>query len=335
MKIHNVRNCLFSIAGKIFGIRFGALFEVTIMSWLKFYSLYKEKDLNIIQEKQFDVISMADDIYTIGGLADRIRGIVSVYAFCKEHNLSYGIYFTKPFKIEEFLVPNSYDWRVCNVLRDKRQSKAIIIEEHAKIMKNEIESKKRILEYFLLNKNKEIHCYSNIDLKIDSMSFSAMFKTLFRPSSALSVELKQHTQKLGENYISISFRFVQLLGDFEDCINETLTKEEQNSLIERCINAVVQIHKKHLDDKILITSDSTKFCEKVGCLPYVYIAPGEIAHVNFSSVGSSHMKTFVDFMLISRAKKAYMARTVFMFKSGFARIAAKAGDVPFEEYIVR
>ena len=49
---------------------------------------------------------MADGLIKQGGLADRLRGIVSLYKFCKENDLVFTIYFSVPFNMQEFLRPN-------------------------------------------------------------------------------------------------------------------------------------------------------------------------------------------------------------------------------------
>ena len=45
-----------------------------------------------------------------GGLADRLRGIVSVYSYCREHNIPFYINYTSPLELTNWLVPNEYDW---------------------------------------------------------------------------------------------------------------------------------------------------------------------------------------------------------------------------------
>ena len=46
-----------------------------------------------------------------GGLSDRFRGITSIYAECKHKNLPFRIVF-EPFCLQDYLVPNKYDWRI-------------------------------------------------------------------------------------------------------------------------------------------------------------------------------------------------------------------------------
>lgn len=46
-----------------------------------------------------------------GGLSDRLRGIVSVYAECKRQGRPFRIVF-EPLHLEDYLAPNVYDWRI-------------------------------------------------------------------------------------------------------------------------------------------------------------------------------------------------------------------------------
>ena len=70
-------------------------------------------------EKQSD-ISLANDAYVFmvdgriphGGMFDRLKGLITVYAIAKSQNISFYIHFTYPFRLEKYLYPNSYDWRI-------------------------------------------------------------------------------------------------------------------------------------------------------------------------------------------------------------------------------
>lgn len=65
--------------------------------------------------KQLDnkrVICIYDGKIRNGGLADRLRGIVSVYKVCKEVNIDLKINFVHPFKLTDFLIPNKVNWDI-------------------------------------------------------------------------------------------------------------------------------------------------------------------------------------------------------------------------------
>ena len=58
------------------------------------------------------VIAMFDGRKRHGGLADRLRGIATTWLFCRERGLDFRIHFVSPFRLEEYLMPNEYDWRI-------------------------------------------------------------------------------------------------------------------------------------------------------------------------------------------------------------------------------
>lgn len=55
---------------------------------------------------------MIDGRIRHGGLCDRLCGIVSTYICCKENNIDFRLFFNYPYNIENYLIPNSYEWRI-------------------------------------------------------------------------------------------------------------------------------------------------------------------------------------------------------------------------------
>ncbi len=45
-----------------------------------------------------------------GGMCDRFKGIISLYAYCKYLGKPFRIKYTYPFRLEDYLLPASYDW---------------------------------------------------------------------------------------------------------------------------------------------------------------------------------------------------------------------------------
>ena len=58
------------------------------------------------------IISMFDGRLYHCGLADRLRGISSVYHFCKTQSRGFKLNFIHPFELTNYLIPNCYDWRI-------------------------------------------------------------------------------------------------------------------------------------------------------------------------------------------------------------------------------
>ena len=69
-------------------------------------------ETTVKQNRNKRVVCIFDGKIKNGGLADRLRGIVSVYEVCKEQNLDLSILFTNPFNLSEFLVPNKIKWEI-------------------------------------------------------------------------------------------------------------------------------------------------------------------------------------------------------------------------------
>lgn len=295
--------------------------------------LYKDKN-KITSNIDYDVIYVADKYYTFGGLADRLRGIISLFDFCITNNLRFGIYFDYPFKLNKYLIPNKIKWEVDTLNRNPKFTYPLLIDTPSTLT-NVFQYQKKQLNKIIQRKEKrQVHCYTNADLVLSPERFSYLFNLLFKPSATLKKHIEDNIRSIGCEYISISFRFVQLLGDFEDCLKQTLPVEEQNILIKKCIDAIYKIHSIENKKRILITADSQKFLNQIKNIEFVYIIPGTIGHLNYSMDENTHLKTFIDFMMISSAQKVYLARTNKMFKSGFARKAAMLSNIPFEEYII-
>lgn len=139
-----------------------------------------------------------------------------------------------------------------------------------------------------------------------------------------------------KSYITISFRFLELLGDFtDDGSRVPLLERDREQLIDRCINQIDIIRSKAPShDRVVVTSDSSTFINRVSALPDVYIIPGTIGHMTFAGSNLDiHLKTFLDYYIIANARKAYMARTGNMYRSGFASHAAMITGIPFEEIV--
>lgn len=277
------------------------------------------------------VVYMADKYVSFGGLADRLRGIISLYDWCKQNNKIFKIYFQAPFSLSHYLVPNQYDWLVYDSVY---QGKPILIDTPPHLA-DVVNFQNYMFDKYLSKGENQINCYTNADLVSNKTKFSSLFNELFKPSDDLKKLLDRYQVLLGGKYISVSFRFVQLLGDFNDCIDKTLPVDEQQKLIKKCIDALFEIYSVNHDTKMLVTADSCKFLEEVKKLDFAVVLPGEIGHSNYSHSETVHMKTFLDFLMIANANKIYLARTSKMFKSGFARKASMVNNVQFEEFIIK
>lgn len=278
-----------------------------------------------------ELICMADGKLLHGGLADRLRSFCTFFAFARQHGYRFGIYFRKPFRLEDYLVPNLYDWTVADSHLSFNSSEAAPIYLGTTSQEGERERlfQQDITERFLRRYGKmQNHIYSAYYFAEDNIAQD--FRTLFKPSPRLEEALDGELESLGKEYVSVSTRFLELLGDFHEpvpCL--TLPPAGQEALIERCLQQLCAIHERHDNIKMLVTSDSQRFVDAAARLPFVHVVKGRIAHVDTAD-SSDHMKTFLDFLLISRAKAAYQLQTPPMYGGNFSLRAAQIGDTPFE-----
>lgn len=276
------------------------------------------------------VIYISDNKWVSGGLCDKLRGMISLYVLCKELKLTFKIYCHYPFDLKDYLKPNLYDWelnheikRDCNCTAVCRMSYYHYLDSNEKK-----EQKHDLIKKIKKNKNyNEIHIYTNAHF--GNPLFHESFKELFKPSTHIQDLINQF--KINEPYISMSFRFRQLLGDFTDNSGgEILPIEEQNNYISDSLNLIKTYYQKNIDknEKILVTSDSCTFISLVQELSYVIIIPGIIKHSDRPA--ENFDKEFLDFFMISKAEKVYLCKKEKMWYSGFPYYASLVGNKPFE-----
>lgn len=279
------------------------------------------------------VIFMADGKTTHGGLADRLRGMVSLYHFSKMEGLDFRIYFVSPFNLSDYLQPNTYNWEI-----GKNEISYYSTNSQAVIVKN---NRKDNLKYVKkrLGKNvgkRQLHVYTNILIK--GFDFHSVFFELFKPSVPLQNELEFHKKQIGNRYVSVTYRFQQLLGDFKEGHYKILPEREREQLIIKCLNFIKDIREQYDETyKILVTSDSETFLQEAKAkFGFVYTIPGKVFHIDYTNEngGLVYMKSFVDLFMLSRAECLYNYATGDMYKeSGFPALAALIGNKPFKRVI--
>ena len=295
---------------------------------------YYSEDSKTIELKSTEIVFMVDGRFIHGGLTDRLRGITSLYHYCKERGIQYYLNYSYPFELAQFLEPNKYNWLINKscITYNSNQAIPIVIND----WQFDVRLHKSYLDKIISkNKGKQIHIYSNTPYFKNS--FKQDFKELFRPSSIVQHRVNETIQMIGEPYIAMVFRFQQLLGDFKETGYKTLPEKEQNLLIQHCINKVNELrNNRHCDKLVLVTSDSSTFlqtiCQK---LDFVRIIPGKVVHMDHTSDASNevYMKSFVDLFVLSKAEKIYLLQTGNMYHSGFAKYASMVEETSYEEII--
>jgi hypothetical protein len=188
---------------------------------------YLSKHYNTLNELPMQnnkmLIYMLDGRAYSGGISDIIKGILSMYKFSKEIGFKFRINFCYPYRLEEYLEPNLYDWKIPEneISYNSSFSTPLWIYSahvsYGKSIEFEIAFQKRILQKFI-RKNvskQQFHIYTNSQWAQGS-EYSVLFNELFKPAITLQNVLNYHKKILGAEYKSMTFRFQQLLGDFVD-----------------------------------------------------------------------------------------------------------------------
>lgn len=277
------------------------------------------------------VVCMADGRRLHGGLADRLRSYVTYYAYCKAHGLRFAINFTSPFKLEEYLWPNEYDWRLKpdELSYNSGESRPLFFMTSGPLTDFEKREQRKLADRYLLDKKyKQYHLYSNYSF--DDNDFARNFRELFRPVDRVQTIIDDCKKILGPGYISVSTRFMELLGDFKEPKQKHhLNEPERQHLIKKCKEEIGKLHARYPDVRMLVTSDSYRFIEACRDLPYVYIPEGKIEHVDVKGGEADHTKTFVDFFLISGADRVFQIKCGDMYGGNFSLRAAAVGGKPY------
>lgn len=279
------------------------------------------------------VVVLYDNKRRAFGFADRLRSIISIYMTCERLGIEFKIAFTHPFNLSRYLMPNLVDWEInanelCTNTKytdicclEMRTGSDYEIEQHEKWFKKEF--KKDYCEF-------HVRTNAAYSFKHD---FSGMFSKLFKPSPLLTSLISGHLNILGEGYISVSFRFLDLLGDFNepDRNGPLLNEIERKELIQSNIEQIKKLHNRFPDKIILVNSDSITFLETAKELDYTYIVQGNIEHIDNTdnTVDGAHDKTLTDFFMIAHASEIYLYITGAMYNSNFPYAASKLYKKPF------
>lgn len=324
---------------------------------LEIRHLFKEKILAIkIASKSKELyrpetvkplhIAMIDGQSFHGGMCDRFKGIITLYAYCKYNNIPFRIRYTYPFKLEDYLIPATYDWTLKkNEYTDNPWYIRILY------MRGEHFAKRLIK----LKAKKQIHCYGNRDcLEQINKAFAyksgnnkgfdwgELYRELFKPGPVLEERLKSLKKDIGSEYYAAVFRFQNLLGDFKEyhfkSIDDTGKAEK---LIESCIESLKELKIKHNNKPLLVTSDSITFLKRVSLIEGIHIIPGTLIHIDGQKDNipenpyEIYLKSFLDFYMLSDAQAIYRIGTSYMYPSEFPVYAAKINNIPFRSITIK
>ncbi|MBR4566761.1 MAG: glycosyltransferase family 2 protein [Prevotella sp.] len=264
-----------------------------------------------------------------GGLVDRLRGAVSVFQQCLRTGRDFRLFFDYPFPLTDYLVPAEYDWQIDrnDIIWNTEKAHVVICDTQTTSQIERRQHRKLFYKEFTANSDKQIHCYTNSPISfIDG--FADSFRKLFRPSDRLSQHLKEISDDIAAPYITVSARFCNLLGDFnEEVYNEPLPAAEQQQLLYSSIEQLVALKQQHADKRIVVCSDSTTFLERSREAIGAYIIDGTVSHIGNDTIRSYeyYEKTFLDFFTIARADAVFLLKGPGMYRSNFPQAAALLG----------
>lgn len=188
----NIKEKIWQIHVRIMKNRFIGIYLRTLIKRilsLKYYNSGKSLPKNYPKT----VIYMADDREICGGLSSRLRSIVSVYKLCKELDIPYKINFTSPFNLNEYLLPNSYDWYISSdeICYNHKYAKPCFISS---TYCHNYNSQIFWTKYFLRERYKQIHIYT--DIFIVEKEYGPLFHELFKLSDELETLIDYNLKPL-------------------------------------------------------------------------------------------------------------------------------------------
>lgn len=279
------------------------------------------------------VICLFEGKFLQGGLADRLRGIISTYMICKELHVEFKLLFVHPFNLNDYFIPNTINWLIDSksIKRDYTTTDVLYLDC---LDGSDYESNKQYqwLKKKILHGKNEIIVYTNSKISY-SYNFHDLFNELFKPSEKLQKSINSIRTALGESYISVSCRFLNLMGDFNETFqSEILSEEEKLQYLKYVQSEIERIHNKNPNQKILLNSDSVTFLDYMKCHDWIFIIPGKITHIDNDASEDyyTYEKTFLDYMSIAGASHIYLIKYGKMMNSGYPLSASKVGNVPFD-----
>ena len=295
------------------------------------YTYYRQpRARRFVQTPRY--IFMVDGRVGHGGMFDRLKGLISVYAVAKSQQKDFRIHWTYPFPLEKYLVPNEYDWRVDEafIVYHYPQSRPLFLY-------GECYAPRRLMK----NRQRESHFYYGYNsLKEINERFSThydwgtLYRELFKPSPYLQQYLDHYQNEIGKGYIAVHTRFLNLLGDkTETDINPELSEEGKLELMSKAVAKIQEIHTYHPHSRMMLATDSMTFIlfaqER---FPDLYVVPGTVKHIDTAGEtdDSENIKMFTDYYLLAQADKVYSLWHEGMWKSAFPEYAAVIGGVEFE-----
>lgn len=291
-------------------------------------------------------VFMVDGKMNHGGMFDRLKGAITVYALSKAQGRDFKLMFTFPFDLQKYLSPNNYDWTVNSedICYSHTSSSPLIAygeyRHPARLMKR---------------RKRETHYYYGFDSLDDvnkkygtEYEWGKLYRELFKPTPYLQRYIDYYMSEIGNEYVAVHLRLMNLLGDKVETVgtNLTLDHDAQQRLVKACCDKIQALAVEKRGKRIMLCSDSNIFVKHmVSLMPDLFVIPGEVKHIDTAGCtdDSQNVKLFLDYYLIAGAQKVYSIYGTpdrdyadeehvpcGLYPSAFPKYAAKIGDKPFE-----
>ncbi|WP_329805020.1 O-fucosyltransferase family protein [Flavobacterium facile] len=304
-------------------------FLSSTFSLLKIY-FHLLRSIHFSKSNRSTIIICFDGVVSHGGLLDRLKGVISFYEVAKIKNVDFKIHFNHPFHLSDFLEPNEVNWQIENFKFNPLQDEVLYLMNNFHV---------NPLELIHPTKKKNYFVYCNIDyLKTINSQFSEVentnlwrnnYQQLFKESLFLKESIAKLPQ---ENNIVCHTRFTTLMGDFADTTSAVLNDDDKETLANKILERLNEIHKQNENTPIYVLSDSVVFLNIIKEKTNFKTLSGTPKHVDVKSSSSSleeHLKTFTDFYFMSKSERVFLLKIDTMYNSGFSRYAAIIGNKPF------
>ena len=272
------------------------------------------------------IIACTDRRFYAGGMCDRFKGMVSAYAWAKANGYEFRISHSFPYELHDFIDCASYDWTL------KPDEMSPYAADARMLYARGERTGRRLTGY--RPDGRQVHYFGNMDV-VEQINgtfgtdydWGTLFRELFKPGKALQEEIDRYTPSVP--YVSASFRFQHLLGDFDEKLAKKIKNAEQrDKYIKCCLDSIHKIKAMNPGKMVLVASDSGTFVEEALKIEGVFAVPGQRVHIQFdtNARSSAYLKTFLDFYLLAGAEKLYRVCAGSMYSTQFPLCASRINN---------
>lgn len=309
-----------------------------IQLYLKYYSFFPSSN-----KTPPCIVFMLNNVMMHGGLLDRIKGIITASVIAEHMGYALRVYVDKKsFNLFKFILPVD-----ANIIASEEDVKYNVWTGVPVLLYNLTKIKKEEIIHSFRGQKSQYHLYCNLDLlkqfypceRQEGLNgiWRGRFNSLFTFNSYFS-HFAEGIFCGATNICGIHLRFVSLLGDFKEVVDNALPQEEKSSLVNKCLGHIRGIIETGLHEKYLVVSDSVCFLNDLRqSMPntelggkLIVLDGGAVAHIDLDHSEEVLQKTILDFYLLSRCSVVYQVLAAGMYNSQFCRYAAVLGNATYK-----